>query len=606
MGARDVINKILILRDGVTATLRRITNNTVAYKKQLKELKKQGMDAWDNLKSKTSDYAKTMAVVSSAGATALVALGIKANASAEMTERSFEILLHSAAAAHRMIKDLQVLGLKSPFEFEGLQNSAKMLLGMGFAGEQVIPMLYRLGDAVAAVGGTTDQLEGIALAIGQIQTKGKVSAEEMNQLAERGIPAWDLMAKQMGKTKAELMGMAANGKLFADTALPALMDGLKTRFGGAMESMSSTFTYTLANMKEAAMLQLGMLTKPLFMEIKKDLQDLQDFFDRRAGVKWSDEFATGLVKVYQGVKGVAEKVWDVSTFVANNWTVIEPIVWGVVAAVVALKGVMVALTVQQLLLNTAMSANPLGLIILGVAALVSYSVWLMNVWDDLPLYGKAALTALGGPLVWLVAAARIVIDNWSAVKDTSINVWNVMVDGAEWGANKLIGWANVILNGYKFTFDFILYSGATVWNGLIDQAEQGARRIAYALSLITGQSYDIDFGTAKFQAERPTWGADLIPKVDLSRMKKSTGFQDDLAQARAEQNDIRKAQRVREVDRDIALKANTDALKFNSEATAGNTSATDKNTKAKLKEAQTPLEIADGLLARIERHAWQG
>ncbi|MFH5181156.1 tape measure protein [Paenibacillus sp. TAB 01] len=46
-------------------------------------------------------------------------------------------------------------------------------------------MLHSLGDAVAAVGGDTEQMKGIALAIGQIQSKGKLSAEEVNQLAER-------------------------------------------------------------------------------------------------------------------------------------------------------------------------------------------------------------------------------------------------------------------------------------------------------------------------------------------------------------------------------------------------------------------------------------
>lgn len=54
-----------------------------------------------------------------------------------------------------------------------------------------------LGNTVAAVGGNSETLNNIARALGQIQTKGKLSAEEMNQLAENGVGAWDILSKQM-------------------------------------------------------------------------------------------------------------------------------------------------------------------------------------------------------------------------------------------------------------------------------------------------------------------------------------------------------------------------------------------------------------------------
>lgn len=181
LSAKD-ISKTLVLRDGVSNTLSKIAANTVRYKKQLNDLKKQGMDTWQSIKDGAKSAATTFATTAAVAGAGLVAIGINANASAETAEKSFRILLNSASDAQTMVSDLRKLSRESPFEFEGLQDSAKTLLGMGYVGNEIIPMLYTLGDSVAATGKGIDELKGIALALGQIKSKGKVSAEEITGL----------------------------------------------------------------------------------------------------------------------------------------------------------------------------------------------------------------------------------------------------------------------------------------------------------------------------------------------------------------------------------------------------------------------------------------
>jgi len=41
------------------------------------------------------------------------------------------------------------------------------------------------------MGGTAETVDGIAMALGQAWTKGKLQAEEMNQMLERGVPVYD-------------------------------------------------------------------------------------------------------------------------------------------------------------------------------------------------------------------------------------------------------------------------------------------------------------------------------------------------------------------------------------------------------------------------------
>ncbi|QQE75221.1 tape measure protein [Brevibacillus composti] len=574
MSAKD-ISKTLVLKDGVTATLARIAGGTVRYKKQLKELKDQGMDTWKSIKSGVKSAAITVATTTAIASAGLIGLGVHANASAETAEKSFGILLNSARDAQTMVSDLRKLSRESPFEFDGLQDSAKMLLGMGYAGQEVMPLMYTLGDAVAATGRGIDELKGIALALGQIKSKGKISAEEMNQLAERGIPAWSLLAKEMGKSTAEVMKLSENGKLFADQALPLIMKGLKDRFGGSMKEMSNTFTYTLANIKETAVQMLGELTKPLFLAIKTDLHSIQQMMESSSGKKWAEDLSNGMVKIYQGAKAVGQSLYTISMFFVNNWSWIEPAVWGVVGAFAALKTTIAILTVKQLALNLAMTANPIGMIIVGIGALIAAGVALWRNWDVVSLKLREG--------------------------------WNVMVDAAEWGVNKYVDFANSILRAYKFLFDSIVWIGKSAWNHLIEATESGVKRMIKPLNAVLSamgkETVDVSFGGAKFaEVAAPKWDTSFapIPKVSLQGLKANvhrSGVRDDLEQARKEQRDMRKAQAERNRQLENALNANTAAL-------TNNTSATDKNTKARLRDNQSPMDLADSLLGRIERHIW--
>lgn len=604
MSAKD-ISKTLVLKDGVTGTLQKIIGGTVAYKKHLKDLKNVGVETWSSIKS----GAGMAAVAIGAATTAMVGIGVKANMTAETAERSFGILLKSAEDAKRMVKDLQVLAETSPFDFDGMQQSAKTLLGMGFAGSQVIPMLQRLGDTVAAVGGNTDQLKGIALAIGQIQTKGKVSAEEMNQLAERGVAGWDLLSQELGKSKVELMKMAENGELFADKALPAIMNGLEKRFGGSMKSMSDTFEYTLANIKESGTRMLAGMTSPLFLALKEDLRGIQAFLSSDSAATWGASFSQGLMTAYNAAKATFGVMSDIAVFVSSNWSIIGPVVYGVAGSLVVYKIAVAGATLTTALFGAESTFATVKTGLMGTAALVtSGQIGILRA-AQMGLNVVMAANPIGFVITLLgllVTAGIYVVQNWDTVKQAAKELWNVVVDYAEQGVNNWIGLANTLLSAYDFAWKGIGFGAAQMWNGIVSAAEWGAKNmlapINAALEAVGGQRIDVNFGAAQFDAKMPKWETkSIIPQVDFSAAKANTGFQDDLNQTRKEQ---REASGQRDKKLMDALNANTNALAFNTDATAGNTKATDKNTKATLRDNLSPVDLADSLLGRIERHMW--
>lgn len=205
---------------------------------------------------------------------ALAAIGISSNAAMEQTETAFGTLLGSGEKAAAFLDDLRAFSAATPFEFPELADSAKKLLAMGFAAESIIPMMTTIGDTVGALGGGQAEIDRVTMALGQMQAKGKVSAEEMMQLAELGIPAWGILAKTMGLSTAEVMKLAEQGLLPADAAIQALLGGMNETFGGAMAAQAQTFNGVLSTLKDNAMLALQTFTGPLFEASKGALNEL--------------------------------------------------------------------------------------------------------------------------------------------------------------------------------------------------------------------------------------------------------------------------------------------------------------------------------------------
>jgi tape measure domain-containing protein len=129
------------------------------------------------------------------------------------------------AKASQLMRQIVEFGIKTPFKTADLIEYTQRLLAMGFKAEEVIPTLKAVGDAVAGLGGGAEMVGRVTLALGQMKEKGKVSGEEIRQLAEAGIPAWEFLAKAAGKSIAEVQVLAQKGMLNADRAVFEIIKG---------------------------------------------------------------------------------------------------------------------------------------------------------------------------------------------------------------------------------------------------------------------------------------------------------------------------------------------------------------------------------------------
>lgn len=123
-------------------------------------------------------------------------------------------------------------------------------------GDALTSALTTVANTAALAGTGMDEMGSI---FGKVWANGKVTTQEMNQLADRGVPIWQYLGESFGVSNEELRKMIENGEVTADMftgALGPAVEGMATTMGGSFKGM-------LAN-AGAALSRLGaMFATPL-------------------------------------------------------------------------------------------------------------------------------------------------------------------------------------------------------------------------------------------------------------------------------------------------------------------------------------------------------
>ena len=177
---------------------------------------------------------------------------VQAAAQMRQYEIAFQTMLKSAEAGTQMLRDLQQFAAETPFDVPGVVSAGQQLMAFGFKAEEIIPMLTNLGDAASGLGLGTEGVSRLAYALGQMQTSGKLNAQDMMQLTSAGISAWDMLAQAAGKTVAEMKDLCSKGAIDSKAAVQTIVAGMNEQFGGMMAKTSDEVAGLLANIEETA------------------------------------------------------------------------------------------------------------------------------------------------------------------------------------------------------------------------------------------------------------------------------------------------------------------------------------------------------------------
>lgn len=335
----------------------RVGADTRDFNKQLGKIQRQIRQTSDNI----MDMGKSISMGVTLPIVGLGAAAVKAAADLETMETQFISLTGGAEQAGAMVDQLNQFAAATPFQIEEIAGAARQLLAAGTDISQVNEQLGFLGD-IAATSGSS--IEDITAIFAKVQAKGKVELENLNQLAERGIPIFTALSEATGLPASALGAGAVSVEQFN-----AVLKSFTEEGGfaaGAMERLSQTaagkFSTALDNLKQAGA-SIGELLLPMVTKAIDKVTEMAASFQQL------DDRTKKIILIIGGIAAA-----------------IGPLLVGFGAfskALVAVKAASLVASTAVKAMTVSLASNPIGLIAVAVAGAVALIV--AN-WDNIRAY----------------------------------------------------------------------------------------------------------------------------------------------------------------------------------------------------------------------------
>lgn len=445
-----------------------------------------------------------------------ITLGIKTAAGLEQAQIGFTTLLHSGEAAEKFLKDIIQFAKSTPFELQGLVQNSRLLLGVGTAAKDVVPTLTAWGNAAAALGISNERFNSALLALTQSMGAGKINAQDMNQMINAGIPVWTIMARATGKSVEELRKLSADGKLLSADILPKLQAQMQKDYGGAMAAQAGTLAGVWSNLKDAVAIGLAAALQPLVPLLTTALPEggrmfsaalvtistgLKAFIDgamsgKVAGEEWVRILSAmgvalrDLILAISAVVGWMREHKDITLLVASAIAAAVVAAQAYALTVRAIEAATIAYntaaflviavtkgwTAAQLALDGAMIANPIGIIIVAIVALIAAIVyiatqttWFQQIWKVCWTFVKDVAGTVADWFmdhVWPVfkAVFGAIVATALFFRDLWVGIWQIVFNVV----SPVVQWfATYVFPVLKSIFGAIGAAAEFMWNDII-------------------------------------------------------------------------------------------------------------------------------------------
>ena len=268
------------------------------------------------------------------------------------------------------------------------------------------------------IGGASAQGQAAAmLQLTQAMAAGALRGEELNSILENAPGIARAIEQYMGIAEGSIKQYAQEGQVTAEVVKNALFS-VADETNAKFESMPMTWAQIWTNMQNRA------------------LQTLDPVLNKLNKLANSEQFSTvvdGALNALATITALASGILDVfvniGSAVVDNWSVIEPIAWGLVAALVAYNAV--ALITQAINgavalaagVKAALLACPITWIVVGVIALVAGIIALCN-W--IAKTTGVAATGFGVITGGINVAIQAVWNAMLVVANVAIGIWNAL------------------------------------------------------------------------------------------------------------------------------------------------------------------------------------
>ncbi len=239
----------------------------------------------------------------------------------------------------------------------GVDDLTETFIKLKSAGIEPTEKLLTTFTDTSAV--TTDQI-GSLQAITDLFARsisGGLGLEDLNRLADRGVPVFKILEEQLGLTRLEVskFGQTAKG---ADTIRRALVRGLDKSFGGATAERVKNLSTQMSNLGIAFTNAQDILGQGLSKELGTAIDNVTDFIN--INEELITQLGEGLGRgINAGIKGVGNLV--------ENFDLLKEILIAIVGLKVAIVIAQITTSVKGLssamaILNGVIARNPIFII----------------------------------------------------------------------------------------------------------------------------------------------------------------------------------------------------------------------------------------------------
>lgn len=403
------------------------------------------------------------------------------NDGAQTTQQLFKSIVTSANDARGSVSAMADVVAKFGNNAKGaFKNSA-----------EVVQFSEIIQKQMKIAGASGEEASNAMLQLSQALGSGTLRGDELNSIFEQAPNLIQSIADYMGIPIGQIRQLASEGQITADIVKNAIMasaDDVNERF----EAMPMTWGDVWQRMENNALVAL----QPVLDEINVLANDSR-----------MQSFANGFMNTMQITAAVLGNVLDVAAgiggFVADNWEVLEPILWGVVGALGAylivagivntinfasaaidairagIKGTVtlatLAETAAQKGLNAALLACPVTWIIAAIIAIIVILFVAANAIAKTTGAAKSGLGIIMGALATAGAfIANLVFGVINGIIDWGVVLWNYI------GA-----FVNFIAN----VFDNPLRAIANLWADVFNSIIGIVKSAASVIDKIIGTSY---------------------------------------------------------------------------------------------------------------------
>jgi tape measure domain-containing protein len=348
-----------------------------------------------------------------------------------------------------------------------LESAVQMKAAMseyGMSTQAAVRMSELMNKALTLGGTKGAAAQSVMYNLQQSLATGQLRWEDWKIVASNSVYLADVVAKNVGVTRAQLNQMVQDSEISAADFTNALLEA-GAKIDEEFEMMPDTFADWVNNIKTFAtgkFLEEGGLHEKILEMLASD-----QFLAMVEGIK------NAIVSLLDFLGVVLDYVLMISEWIGNNWGIIAPIIWGIVAAFAAYEIIMIASAVATWIANGAAQAffvtlltNPLtwiilliGLVVAAIYKWVQSVGGLQNAWEIAKAAMVIALMTLKiafftsiyfimdlvDKLVLAWKSAGVAIANFlGTMKVNVLSILQGMINGAIDLINKFIGVLNKI------------------------------------------------------------------------------------------------------------------------------------------------------------------